>query len=192
MATDPALQALVIFATIAVAELGDKSQLLCMALATRHKPGPVLLGAVLAFMTLNTLAVVLGTSLASWIPERAAAAVAALLFFGFGIYSLMDTPVEKTSDEPHQEGRAVWWMTFSLMLIAELGDKTQFAVAALAASFDPVRVWAAATAALAAVSAVGIWIGHRYLQRLPRQWLSRAAGCLFMLFAFAAGLRVFD
>jgi Predicted membrane protein len=51
------------FALIAAAEIGDKSQLVCMTLASRHRATPVLLGAISAFAFLNTLAVVLGSPL---------------------------------------------------------------------------------------------------------------------------------
>jgi hypothetical protein len=61
--------ALTSFALIAAAEIGDKSQLVCMTLASRHRPMPVMLGALAAFAVLNTLAVVFGVAIATWLPE---------------------------------------------------------------------------------------------------------------------------
>jgi hypothetical protein len=58
------------FGVIFLAELGDKSQLVCMTLAARHRRWPVLIGAVAAFVVLNSLAVVFGVGLSQWIPER--------------------------------------------------------------------------------------------------------------------------
>jgi hypothetical protein len=72
------------FGLIALAELGDKTQLVCMTLAARHPPAPVLIGAVLAFAVLNLLAVLFGASVAAWAPEWVTAAVVAVLFAVFG------------------------------------------------------------------------------------------------------------
>ena len=55
---------------IGLAEIGDKSQLVCMTLAARQRPWPVLLGAAAAFAILNVLAVVFGASVAAWLPEQ--------------------------------------------------------------------------------------------------------------------------
>ncbi|MEY3759946.1 MAG: hypothetical protein RIR39_1437, partial [Pseudomonadota bacterium] len=71
------------FALIAAAEIGDKSQLVCMTLASRHRAMPVLLGAIAAFSFLNTLAVVFGVAIASWLPDYIVAATVAFLFAAF-------------------------------------------------------------------------------------------------------------
>ncbi|MER2527510.1 MAG: TMEM165/GDT1 family protein [Candidatus Competibacter denitrificans] len=54
---------------VALAELGDKTQLVCMTLAARHPPAPVLLGAISAFALLNLLAVLFGAAVAAWLPQ---------------------------------------------------------------------------------------------------------------------------
>ena len=76
------------FGLIFLAEIGDKSQLVCMTLAAHHRYLPVLLGAITAFLILNTLAVVFGVGLAKWIPEYVLAILVAVLFAIFGINSL--------------------------------------------------------------------------------------------------------
>ena len=58
------------FGLIFFAELGDKSQIVCMTLAARHRHWPVLSGVVIAFLLLNTLAVAFGAGLAHWVPQR--------------------------------------------------------------------------------------------------------------------------
>ena len=65
------------FTLISLAEIGDKSQLVCMALAARHRHWPVILGATMAFLALNTLAVLFGAGVAAWVPERLTAGVVA-------------------------------------------------------------------------------------------------------------------
>jgi len=76
------------FALIAAAEIGDKSQLVCMTLASRHRAFPVILGAISAFAMLNTLAVIFGVAIASWLPDYIVAGTVALLFAAFGIHAL--------------------------------------------------------------------------------------------------------
>ena len=57
------------FLLVALAEIGDKSQLVCMTLAARHRGWPVVIGAVAAFAFLNALAVLFGAAVAAWLPE---------------------------------------------------------------------------------------------------------------------------
>lgn len=71
-----------------LAEIGDKSQLVCMTLAARYRHWPVFLGAAAAFLVLNTLAVVFGASVAHWIPDRIVAGIVSIMFIIFGIKSL--------------------------------------------------------------------------------------------------------
>lgn len=76
------------FTLISLAEIGDKSQLVCMTLAARHRHWPVLMGAASAFILLNSLAVVFGASVATWLPESVMAIIVAVLFGAFGIHAL--------------------------------------------------------------------------------------------------------
>ena len=180
------------FALIGLAEIGDKSQIVCMALASRHRHWPVLLGAAAAFLLLNTLAVVFGAGVGAWLPERLTAGIVALLFGVFGVHALLARESDGVNDV--DEGRertrsSVFLMTLSLIFLAEFGDKTQIAVAGLASSLAPVPVWIGATTALLAVSALGVWVGRALLQRVPASWLHRGAGVIFLLFAMVAGWR---
>jgi putative Ca2+/H+ antiporter (TMEM165/GDT1 family) len=68
------------FLLIALAEFGDKSQLVCMSLAARHRGLPVALGAVAAFALLNLLAVLFGAAVAAWLPEWVVTITVAVLF----------------------------------------------------------------------------------------------------------------
>ncbi|MEJ2528971.1 MAG: TMEM165/GDT1 family protein, partial [Gammaproteobacteria bacterium] len=58
------------FTLISLAEIGDKSQLVCITLASRHRHWPILLGAATAFALLNFVAVVFGAGIATWVPEK--------------------------------------------------------------------------------------------------------------------------
>jgi putative Ca2+/H+ antiporter (TMEM165/GDT1 family) len=179
------------FVLVALAEIGDKSQLVCMTLATRHRPAPVFLGACLAFALLDALAVVFGAGIAALVPERMLALAVAGLFAAFGLGALRRP---EAGDEPELEaarGRNAFLATLLLVFVAEFGDKTQLAVAGLAAETTPAAVWLGATAALCAVSGVGVLAGRSLLGRLPLAWLHRAAGVLFLTFAAVALLQAF-
>jgi Ca2+/H+ antiporter, TMEM165/GDT1 family len=187
---DPIAASLSTFTLIALAELGDKSQLVCMTLAARHRHWPVLLGAITAFVALNALAVSFGAGVAAWVPERITAGVVAVLFAAFGLHALRqgadDAAPEAVEERP---GHGIFITTLLLILVAEFGDKTQIAVAGLAGSLPPWPVWLGATAALALVSGLGVWAGRTLLQRLPLHWLHRLGGGIFLLFALLAGWR---
>ena len=174
------------FTLIALAEVGDKSQLVCMTLAARHRHWPVIMGATLAFLVLNTLAVLFGAGVAAWVPERVTAGLVAILFGAFGIHALRIQDVEKPEMVSERPGHSIFFTTLLLILVAEFGDKTQIAVAGLAGSMDPLAVWAGASAALIMVSALGVWAGRTVLQRFPLLWLHRISGGVFLLFALLA------
>ena len=129
------------FGLIFLAEIGDKSQLVCMTLAARHRHPPVLLGAVVAFILLNSLAVIFGAGLAQWIPEKVLAAAVAVLFGLFGIKSLLTREEEDDPDGEVEEkpGHGIFFTTFTMLFLAEMGDKTQLAVAGLAVTLPPGR-----------------------------------------------------
>jgi len=179
------------FALIALAEIGDKSQLVCMTLAARHRHWPVILGATTAFLILNALAVLFGAGVAAWVPERVMAGIVAVLFGAFGIHALLSRDSEDSEDVVEKPGHGIFFTTLLLILVAEFGDKTQIAVAGLAGSLDPLPVWIGATVALVTISALGVWAGRTVLQRLPLHWLHRVSGVVFLLFALLAAWRVF-
>jgi len=177
------------FILVAVAEIGDKSQLVCMTMAARHRHWPVLLGAVMAFLILNTLAVLFGAGVAAWVPERLMAGIVAILFGVFGVHALLSSDDAESEDVVERPGHGIFFTTLLLILVAEFGDKTQIAVAGLAGSMAPLPVWAGATIALATVSALGVWAGRTVLQRLPLHWLHRIGGGIFLVFALLAAWR---
>jgi putative Ca2+/H+ antiporter (TMEM165/GDT1 family) len=179
------------FALIGLAEVGDKSQIVCMALASRHRHWPVLLGAVTAFLLLNTLAVIFGAGFAAWVPERVTAAVVALLFSVFGVHALLAQGGDESEEISELPGRSVFLTTLSLIFLAEFGDKTQIAVAGLASNMTALPVWIGATTALVVVSALGVWVGRALLQHMPTIWLHRVGGGIFLVFGAIAGWQAF-
>ena len=179
------------FGLIFLAEIGDKSQLVCMALAARHHHRPVLAGAIAAFAVLNVLAVVFGAGLAHWVPERILAAVVAILFAVFGILALRSQEEADSEEIKERSGNGVFATTFLMLFLAEMGDKTQLAIAGMAGTLPPVPVWTGATLALATTSALGVVVGRKLLRRIPLHRLHQISGIFFLILAAFALTKVF-
>ena len=180
------------FALIAAAELGDKSQLVCMVLASRHRTMPVMLGAVAAFAFLNSLGVVFGVAIAHSLPETLVAGVVAFLFAAFGLHALFIQEHDDGEDVKEKSGHGIFLTTFLLITLAEFGDKTQLAVVALSSTTAPLGVWLGATAALATTSALGILAGRTVLKKLPLALLHKISGSLFLLMSAYALYRAYS
>ncbi len=178
------------FFLIALAEFGDKSQLVCMTLAARHRGLPVALGAISAFALLNLLAALFGSAVAAWLPAWAVTAAVGVLFAIFGISALRyrgEDDDEAIEDKP---GHGIFATTFLLIFLAEFGDKTQIAVAGMGSTADAAAVWTGATLALSITSILGIYAGRRFLNHLPLAWIHRLSGVFFLLLALFAFYRL--
>jgi putative Ca2+/H+ antiporter (TMEM165/GDT1 family) len=181
------------FALIVAAEIGDKSQLVCMTLASRHRAAPVLWGAIAAFALLNTLAVVFGVAIANWLPDYLVAAGVALLFGVFGLHALFQHDDEDDDGEViEKSGHGIFFTTFFLITVAEFGDKTQLAVVAFSSTALPFAVWLGSTLALAFTSALGVLAGRTVLQRIPLALLHKISGVIFLILAFLAAYRAYE
>lgn len=179
------------FALIAAAEIGDKSQLVCMTLASRHRAFPVILGAISAFALLNTLAVIFGVAIASWLPDYIVAGTVALLFAAFGIHALRMQEDEDDEEVKEKSGHSIFFTTFLLITVAEFGDKTQLAVVALSSTAIPLAVWLGSTVALASTSALGVLAGRTILQKIPLVLLHKISGIIFLGLSVFAGYRAY-
>ena len=185
---------------ILAAEIGDKSQLVCMALAVRYRATPVLAGSILAFLFLNSIAVIFGSAIAGWIPELVIAITVSALFLGFGLHALFasagddDISGEGISDDDIQikSQRHILLSTFVLITLAELGDKTQLAVVALSSQGNPTSVWFGSTLALVTTSVMAVWAGRTLLQRIPIVLLHRISGALFIALSVLAAYSAYS
>jgi putative Ca2+/H+ antiporter (TMEM165/GDT1 family) len=189
--TELSASAVTSFALIAAAEIGDKSQLVCMTLASRHRAMPVLLGAIAAFAFLNTLAVIFGVAIASWLPETIVAATVAFLFAAFGVHSLRIKEDDDDLDVKEKSGHGIFFTTFLLITVAEFGDKTQLAVVALSSTAVPLAVWLGSTTALVSISALGILAGRTLLQKVPLVMLHKISGAIFLALSVFAVYRTY-
>lgn len=167
---------------IFAAEIGDKSQLVCMALAARYRATPVILAAISAFILLNTLAVVFGVAIASSIPDIFVVSIVAILFFAFGIHALF-TKESFDNEKLSISGKNLFITTFLLIIFAEFGDKTQLAIIALSSTNLPIAIWIGSTMALITTSVLGVWAGRTILQKIPITLIHRISGIVFIIFA---------
>jgi putative Ca2+/H+ antiporter (TMEM165/GDT1 family) len=161
-----------------LAELGDKSQLLAVSLAARRAAGQVLAGLALAAVVLQGLSAGFGALLADAIPTRAVAVVAGV---GFLVAAVLvprgdDATAEVVTVRPR---RTTVLIAFSSLLVAELGDKTMLATAALAAQQPALLVWLGGTAGFVAADAVAVVVGVRLFRRVPLSALRRGTAALF-------------
>lgn len=177
------------FSLITLAEIGDKSQLVCMTLAARYRGLPVLIGALGAFTLLNFVAVLFGAAISIWLPEQIIVLLVAILFFTFGIHALYAKKENNKTSE--KTGHGILVTTFLLILIAELGDKTQLTVAGLSSAADATAVWLGATLALTMTSAFGVFAGRAVLQRIPIDLVHRVSGIIFITLGLFALTQVF-
>jgi putative Ca2+/H+ antiporter (TMEM165/GDT1 family) len=170
------------FGIVFLAELGDKTQLAAVALATRFPPRRAFVGIALAFALLNGAAVAVGRGLFALVPHGWVQASSAALFLMFGALTLRGGDRDEEPEESKVRGGPIA-TSFLLILFAELGDKTQIATATLAAQYAlPVAVFVASTLALWLVSAMGLWLGARLTRRIPMAIVHRAAGLAFVAF----------
>lgn len=173
------------FLLVFLAEFGDKSQLVCMTLATRYRIFPVLMGAVVAFAVLNLLAVLVGAVAATWLPRPVVLGVVAVLFLWFGIQSFR-TEEDEADDNVSLSVKSVFASALLMLFFAELGDKTQLAVVGLASTEPGLLVWIGSTLALVSTSALGVLAGRALMRYVSVIWLHRASGVLFITFALYA------
>lgn len=176
------------FALLFLAEMGDKTQLMAMTLAHRYRALPVVVGVFGAFLLLNLLAVLVGEVLFRYVPRDAVLAFAGVLFLFFAWKSWRDANgAEDGEGMERAGGHGAALTSFMLIFVAELGDKTQLAMIALVAGTgEPWSVMLGGTAALWAVSLIGIVLGSTLLSRIPRAWMHRAAAALFGVFGLLA------
>ena len=180
-----------VFAVIFLLELPDKTALAALLLATRHRPLPIFFGAAAAFVVQSAVAVLAG-SLFSLLPREPIRIGAGLLFLVMAALLVRRNlrTVEATEEQSveHEEARhrRPFVTAFIVVFIAEWGDLTQLATAALQARYQqPLVVFVAATLALWAVSAIAVLLGNRLGAWIPARPLQLAAAGVMVLVAIA-------
>lgn len=168
-------------AVVFLAELGDKTQLVALGLATRYPTRAVVAGVTAAYATSQALSVVIGALLGAALPTRAIGIVAGVGFLGFAAWTILsgadeDEEVEVTG------GRSVVLSVFGAMFVAELGDKTMLATATLAAKGDPVLTYVGATTGILLAGLLAVVVGRGLGTRLAERTTRIMSAVLFAVF----------
>ncbi|HBG81210.1 TPA: UPF0016 domain-containing protein [candidate division CPR2 bacterium] len=181
------------FGLIALAELGDKTQLLALSFATKYKQARVILGIGLAILVLQFLAAMLGEKIGNVIPQNYLQLGVGILFIGFGIWSLRkDEDVEKAKDIKERSSFKIILTIALLFFVAELGDKTQLATFSLAAKYNSFwQVWAGSVLGLLAADVLAILAGLYLGKRLPHKKIQYISASAFIFFGLVTLGQVF-
>jgi putative Ca2+/H+ antiporter (TMEM165/GDT1 family) len=177
----------VAFGTIFVAEMGDKSQLMALAFATRFRAWAILLGITIATAAVHAVSVGIGAVLQLSLPTRAIDIVAGLLFFGFAAWTLRGDTLTKADEERVERagGRSAVVAASLAFFLSELGDKTMLATITLATTYPPLGVWVGSTLGMVAADGLAIVVGRVLGSRLPERAVRIGAAVLFVLFGVA-------
>ncbi|MDA2813583.1 TMEM165/GDT1 family protein [Nocardiopsis sp. RSe5-2] len=179
----PALAAgtLVVF----LAEMGDKTQLVALSLATRYRWWTVLAGITAATVAVHGLSVLLAEILGLAIPTDWVTLVAGIAFLGFGLWTLRGDEMTEADERraASRRVRSAFLTVAAVFFVAELGDKTMLATITVGTQYHWLPVWIGSTVGMVAADAVAIALGAVLGKKLPERAVQIAAAVLF----FAAG-----
>ncbi len=170
------------FITIFLAEFGDKTQLVSLAMACRYPPLQVLGGALSALFLVLTMAVLAGKLIAAYLSPSVLVTCSGGVFVIMGLYAALKR--EQASDLSC--GKAGFYQTLGMVFLAEICDKTQLAAMLLAANLGrPLVVLAGAMLAMAANHALAIFLGYRLFSRIKPLYIKISTATLFVIIGLA-------
>ena len=173
------------FVVVALAEMGDKTQLIALTLGLRfRRPWVVMLGILVATIFNHALASAVGVWGAALLTGPVLGWLLGLSFVAFGVWTLFPDRAEAPSERP---GWGPLLTTTLVFFFAEMGDKTQLATVALGARFaSTVQVTAGTTLGMLAADGVAVFAGARFADRVPMRAFRRVAATLFFIFGVAS------
>ena len=181
---------LVSTAIVALAEIGDKTQLLAFILAARfRRPWPIVLGILVATLANHAFAAAVGTWLTTLMGPHTLRWVLGLSFIAMAVWTLI--PDKFDEDEARLPRLGVFGATLVAFFLAEMGDKTQIATVALAARFEGalVAVVAGTTLGMLIANVPAVYLGHRFASRIPMRWVHGVSALIFALLGLATLLQ---
>ena len=168
---------------VALAEMGDRTQLLAVMLASRYRrPVPILLGILVATIANHSLAALAGFYLSSILQAAWFKYAVSISFIAMALWALVPDKEDDDEDKPRRWRMGVFLTTVVSFFLVEIGDKTQIATAALAARYHGIILVAAGTTTgmmLANIPAV--FLGHAVTRVLPINALRIAAAVLYLI-----------
>ena len=176
---------------VALAEIGDKTQLLAFVLAARFKkPLPIIAGILCATLVNHGLAGALGAWITATVSPEVMRWVLGLSFIGMAAWTLIPDKIE---DEETQVARhlGVFGATLVTFFLAEMGDKTQIATVALAAHYGaPLLVVIGTTLGMLLADVPAVFIGNQFAARLPMKLIHSVAAAIFAVMGLLTLLKV--
>ncbi|QSX76894.1 TMEM165/GDT1 family protein [Lysobacter arenosi] len=175
--------------TVALAEIGDKTQLLALLLAARfRKPWPIVAGILVATLLNHALAAWFGTLVAQWLNPQVLRWVVAISFLAVAVWTLK--PDKLDDEDGALPARGAFVATTIAFFLAEIGDKTQVATVLLAARYQPFwEVVAGTTLGMLVANVPVVLLGSRLADRLPLKTARTVAAIVFLALAAWVGLR---
>ncbi|MBS3780988.1 MAG: TMEM165/GDT1 family protein [Candidatus Thermoplasmatota archaeon] len=168
------------FSSVFVAELGDKSQLITISLASKYENRSVFLGVFSGIAVITILAVAVGAIVFQLIPLIYVKMIASILFIFFGINTLFFQDEEKIELAERRGG--VFTSSFLLSIFAEMGDKTQLLIVALVARYSsPLFVLIGALIGMGTIIAIGVLLGSKIGEFIESKKIDMIAGSIFLI-----------
>jgi putative Ca2+/H+ antiporter (TMEM165/GDT1 family) len=174
---------------VALAEMGDKTQLLSLMLAARYpKQALAIIGGILiATLANHACAALLGHWLTTMVSPDVMRWILSLSFLGIGLWLLVPDHIDDAaSSKVLDRAWQVFLLTTGLFFLAEMGDKTQIATIALGARYnDVVSVTVGTTLGMMLANVPAVWIGQKFTKRMPIQWVHALAAMTFIAIGIA-------
>lgn len=165
-----------------LAELGDRSQLITMTYALRHRWWVVLTGVGIAAFMVHGVSVTIGHFLGTTLPARPMAFASAIAFLIFAVWAWREGAAKNEAVSTTDGPRFALLAVISSFVLAEMSDKTTLATLTLASDHDWAGVWIGSTLGMILADGLAIGVGVLLNQRLPQQLLHVSASLLFLLF----------
>ena len=167
---------------VALAEMGDKTQLLAFILAARFKkPVPIILGILLATLVNHGLAGALGAWITSVVSPDTMRWVLGLSFIAMAIWTLIPDKIEEEETQIAQK-LGVFGATVVTFFLAEMGDKTQIATVALAAHYGaPLLVIIGTTLGMLIADVPAVFVGSKFADKIPMKLVHSIAAGIFAI-----------
>jgi putative Ca2+/H+ antiporter (TMEM165/GDT1 family) len=175
-------------AIVALAEMGDKTQLLALLLAARfRKPVPILLAILLATLLNHGISAVLGQWITTVLNPDVLLWIVSVGFIAMALWMLVPDELEDETDNINKwQKYGVFGATFVLFFLAEIGDKTQVATVALAARFDSVFwVMLGTTIGMMIANAPAVFVGNKLADKLPIPLIHKIGASIFLIIGVA-------
>lgn len=167
---------------VALAEIGDKTQLLALVLAARYRrPMPVILGILVATLFNHALAGAVGAWISGLVGPAAMRWILGLSFIGMAIWTLIPDKLDGDEEQLRQGRWGVFGTTLAAFFLVEMGDKTQIATVMLAAKYDSVfMVTAGTTLGMMLVNVPAVYLGDKAMHFVPLHWVRWIAAAIFL------------